>query len=119
LRQGESGLGLAGQREANRRFAEALGYEITAEFCEVETGKGSDAIECRPQLTAALKAANARGQVLGNAELAGMSTRAAAELDPTRYCHTTRPQVVCYGSVAGALAAGCVMDKRGVSKTNK
>jgi DNA invertase Pin-like site-specific DNA recombinase len=56
-KQGESGLGLEAQREANRRFAEAHGYEIVEEFREVETGKGSDAIERRPQLAAALKAA--------------------------------------------------------------
>jgi DNA invertase Pin-like site-specific DNA recombinase len=56
-KQGQSGLGLEAQREANRRFAEVNGYEIAGEFCEVETGKGSDAIERRPQLATALKAA--------------------------------------------------------------
>jgi DNA invertase Pin-like site-specific DNA recombinase len=52
-----SGLGLEAQREANRRFAEANGYDIAAEFCEVETGKGADALDRRPKLAAALKAA--------------------------------------------------------------
>jgi DNA invertase Pin-like site-specific DNA recombinase len=56
-KQGQSGLGLEAQREANRRFAEANGTRIEQEFCEVETGKGSDALERRPQLAAALKAA--------------------------------------------------------------
>jgi DNA invertase Pin-like site-specific DNA recombinase len=56
-RQGRSGLGLEAQREANRRFAEANGYDIAAEFCEVETGKGADALDRRPKLAAALKAA--------------------------------------------------------------
>src|SRR5258708_39403905 len=32
-------------------------FEIVAEFTEVETGKGSDALDRRPQLKAALKAA--------------------------------------------------------------
>jgi DNA invertase Pin-like site-specific DNA recombinase len=32
-------------------------FEITAEFTEIETGKGSDALDRRPQLKAALKAA--------------------------------------------------------------
>src|SRR4029077_9162767 len=56
-KQGQSGLGLAAQRRAVVAFAEAEGFEILAEFTEVETGKGSDALERRPQLRAALKAA--------------------------------------------------------------
>jgi DNA invertase Pin-like site-specific DNA recombinase len=56
-RQGRSGLGLAAQAEAIARFAAAEGLEIVAEFTEVETGKGADALERRPQLAAALKAA--------------------------------------------------------------
>jgi DNA invertase Pin-like site-specific DNA recombinase len=56
-RQGRSGLGLEGQRAAIAAFAKAEGFEITAEFTEVETGKGADALERRPQLRAALKAA--------------------------------------------------------------
>ena len=55
--QGRSGLGLEAQRQAVARFAEAEGFAIIAEFEEVETGKGSDAIERRPQLAAALAAA--------------------------------------------------------------
>jgi DNA invertase Pin-like site-specific DNA recombinase len=56
-KQGRSGLGLEAQRAAVMAFAKAEGFEITAEFTEVETGKGSDALERRPQLRAALKAA--------------------------------------------------------------
>jgi DNA invertase Pin-like site-specific DNA recombinase len=52
--QGKSGLGIEAQREALARFAAAEGFEITAEFVEVETGKGSDALERRPRLAAAL-----------------------------------------------------------------
>ncbi len=55
--QGKSGLGLEGQREAIRRFAEANGMHVEQEFCEIETGKGADALDRRPQLAAALKAA--------------------------------------------------------------
>jgi DNA invertase Pin-like site-specific DNA recombinase len=36
------------------RFAACEGFEILAEFVEVETGKGSDALDRRPQLAAAL-----------------------------------------------------------------
>src|SRR6478609_7309248 len=56
-RQGRSGLGLAAQQTAVKAFAAAEGFEIIAEFTEVETGKGSDALDRRPQLKAALKAA--------------------------------------------------------------
>jgi DNA invertase Pin-like site-specific DNA recombinase len=52
--QGKSGLGLAAQREALARFAAAEDLKIAAEFIEVETGKGSDALDRRPQLAAAL-----------------------------------------------------------------
>jgi DNA invertase Pin-like site-specific DNA recombinase len=52
--QGKSGLGIEAQREAVARFAEAEGLELTSEFVEVETGKGCDALERRPQLAAAL-----------------------------------------------------------------
>jgi len=55
--QGRSGLGLEAQREAITRFAGAEGYELVSEFTEVETGKGADALERRPQLAAALIAA--------------------------------------------------------------
>jgi len=53
-RQGRSGLGIEAQREAVTRFAAAEGFELTGEFVEVETGKGSDALDRRPQLAAAL-----------------------------------------------------------------
>ena len=46
-----------GPAQGRRRFAEAEGFEFVAEFTEVETGKGSDALDRRPQLKAALKAA--------------------------------------------------------------
>lgn len=52
--QGRSGLGLEAQQEALSRFAETEGFELVRVFVEVETGKGSDAIERRPQLAAAL-----------------------------------------------------------------
>ncbi len=55
-RQGRSGLGIEAQRAAVARFAEAEGYTLIAEFTEVETGKGADALDRRPQLAAALAA---------------------------------------------------------------
>ena len=53
-KQGRSGLGIEAQREAIVRFVEAEGYAIAAEHVEVETGKGADAIDRRPELAAAL-----------------------------------------------------------------
>ena len=53
-RQGKSGLGLAAQREAIARFVEAEGLTVLAEHVEVETGKGSDALDRRPVLREAL-----------------------------------------------------------------
>jgi DNA invertase Pin-like site-specific DNA recombinase len=55
--QGRSGLGLEAQRAAIAAFAKAEGFNITAEYTEVETGKGFDALDRRPQLKAALRAA--------------------------------------------------------------
>lgn len=52
--QGRSGLGIEAQRAAIARFAEGEGIEILAEYVEIETGKGSDALARRPELTAAL-----------------------------------------------------------------
>jgi len=56
-RQGKSGLGLEAQQAALARFAEAEGYKLLQTFSETETGKGSDALERRPQLGAAIKLA--------------------------------------------------------------
>ena len=56
-RQGRSGLGIEAQGSTVELFAETEGITIIGEFVEVETGKGSDALERRPQLAAALAAA--------------------------------------------------------------
>lgn len=53
----KSGLGLAAQQEALARFAAAEGYNFLQTFDEVETAKGSDALERRPQLSAAINLA--------------------------------------------------------------
>jgi DNA invertase Pin-like site-specific DNA recombinase len=57
VRQGKSGLGLEAQQGALARFAKAEGFDLVQTFQEVETGKGADALNRRPQLAAALKAA--------------------------------------------------------------
>jgi len=53
-RQGRSGLGIEAQRAAVSRFAEAEGMTLLDELIEIETGKGADALDRRPQLAAAL-----------------------------------------------------------------
>ncbi|MFN9847727.1 MAG: recombinase family protein, partial [Alphaproteobacteria bacterium] len=53
-RQGRSGLGLEAQREAVQRFLSAGGWPPLAEYTEVETGKGANALDKRPELKAAL-----------------------------------------------------------------
>jgi DNA invertase Pin-like site-specific DNA recombinase len=59
-RQGRSGLGIEAQRDTVTRFALAEVIELTAEFVEIETGKGADALDRRPQLAAALAAGRSR-----------------------------------------------------------
>jgi DNA invertase Pin-like site-specific DNA recombinase len=53
-KQGRSGLGIEAQREAIARFAQAEGISLIGEHVEVETGKGADALDRRPQLAMAL-----------------------------------------------------------------
>jgi DNA invertase Pin-like site-specific DNA recombinase len=60
-KQGRSGLGQEAQQEAIRRFADAEGLELAGEFLEVETGKGSDALDRRPQLASAMAQASRLG----------------------------------------------------------
>src|SRR4051812_2283240 len=55
--QQRSGLGIEAQRATVTRFAEAERLTIVAEFVEIETGKGADALDRRPKLTAALATA--------------------------------------------------------------
>lgn len=59
-RQGRSGLGLQAQEERCIAFAAQNGMALVEAFTEVETGKGSDALDRRPQLALALAAARRR-----------------------------------------------------------
>ena len=53
-KQGFSGLGMDAQRAAVEQFAANNDMRIVQEFVEVETGKGADALEQRPELKAAI-----------------------------------------------------------------
>lgn len=68
-KQGRSGLGLEAQREAVNRYMASTGATLVHEFEEVETGKGSNALEKRPQLRAAIALAKKRKAVLVIARL--------------------------------------------------
>lgn len=55
-KQGASGLGLEAQQAAVSSYLRGGDCELIAEYREVETGKGADALVKRPQLRAALDA---------------------------------------------------------------
>lgn len=73
-RQGESGLGLEGQRAAVQPFAAARGLTLIEEVVEVETGTGK---RNRPGLNAALEKARQTGAVLLIAKLDRLSRNVA------------------------------------------
>jgi DNA invertase Pin-like site-specific DNA recombinase len=53
-KQGQSGLGLEAQKASVLSYLDGGGWKLVAEFTEVETGKGANALDRRPQLRAAL-----------------------------------------------------------------
>ena len=71
--QGKSGLGIDVQRDALARFPTAQGFDIAAEHVEVETGKGADALDRRPTLSAALAGAKRRRCKIAVAKLDRLS----------------------------------------------
>ncbi|MFK4530141.1 DNA invertase Pin-like site-specific DNA recombinase [Bradyrhizobium japonicum] len=71
--QGRSGLGLDAQRAALLHFAETERFHIVDEFVEVDSGKGHDALDRRPQLRAALAHAKKHKCHLGVAKLDRLS----------------------------------------------
>jgi DNA invertase Pin-like site-specific DNA recombinase len=72
-KQGHSGLGIEAQKEALERFAATEGFQILRVFVEVESGKGSDALDRRPQLAAALSEARRQRCYVGLAKLDRLS----------------------------------------------
>jgi DNA invertase Pin-like site-specific DNA recombinase len=62
--QNKSGLGEAAQRMAIEQFVKREGLEITAEYFEAESGKGSDALSKRPKLASALAQAKKEGSYI-------------------------------------------------------
>ena len=68
-RQGASGLGLDAQRVVVERYLSERSKTAVGEFCEVETGKGANALEKRPQLRLALEMCKRTGATLLIAKL--------------------------------------------------
>lgn len=64
VEQGRSGLGLEAQAAAIANLVAARGGKLVEDFLEVETGKGADALDRRPVLAQALKAAKAKKATL-------------------------------------------------------
>ena len=69
----KSGLGLEAQRTAIEHFADTEKLTITDEFVEIESGKGADALDLRPQLAAALKLARKQKSSIAVAKLDRLS----------------------------------------------
>jgi DNA invertase Pin-like site-specific DNA recombinase len=55
-KQGQSGLGLEAQKQAVSNYLNGGDWKLINEFTEVETGKGADALDRRPELKAAIEA---------------------------------------------------------------
>lgn len=68
-RQGASGLGLEAQRHTVEQYLTRSSGTALASFTEVETGKGSNALEKRPQLRIALETCKKTGATLLIAKL--------------------------------------------------
>jgi len=68
-KQGESGLGLDAQETSVLSYLNGGEWELLQSFHEVETGKGSNALDRRPQLKAALQACKKHGATLIIAKL--------------------------------------------------
>lgn len=68
-KQGASGLGLDAQRSAVITYLAGSDKTVIGEFLEVETGKGANALEKRPQLRLALEQCRRTGATLLIAKL--------------------------------------------------
>jgi DNA invertase Pin-like site-specific DNA recombinase len=68
-KQGISGLGLDAQRSSVANYLLGSSKTVLAEFVEVETGKGANALARRPQLRLALEACKKHGATLLIAKL--------------------------------------------------
>jgi len=75
--QGKSGLGLQAQLDAVTEFCKTENIDIVCHYEEVETGKGSNALDKRPQLVKALAHAKKENGYLVVAKLDRLSRNVA------------------------------------------
>lgn len=68
-KQGKSGLGLEAQKVSVNNYLQGSINELIAEYTEIETGKGSNALDRRPQLREALEYSRKQGATLVIAKL--------------------------------------------------
>ena len=68
-KQGLSGLGLEAQKIAVSAYLKESEWQLIDEYTEIETGKGANALDKRPQLRAALDYARKQGATLIIAKL--------------------------------------------------
>ncbi len=114
--QGTTSPGIDAQHDAVQRFAQTEGCEVIGEIVEVETGKGADALERRPQLKAALERARKAKAAVCVAKLDRLSRDVhfisgliaqrvqfiVAELVPTRIRSCSTSRHLCGASTEGA-----------------
>ena len=90
-----------------KAFALAEGFEIIAEFTEIETGKGSDALDRRPDVNGGRNPGHCGGAKAGQFELGGGRSRSAlfdsavASERPVGFGRVVEAQTIP-GSTAGA-----------------
>jgi DNA invertase Pin-like site-specific DNA recombinase len=75
--QGKSGLGLQAQLDTVTEFCKTENIDVVAHYQEIETGKGADALDKRPQLARALAHAKKEGACLIVAKLDRLSRNVA------------------------------------------
>lgn len=68
-KQGLSGLGLDAQQASVSHYLQDINHHLMAEYTEIETGKGSNALDKRPQLREALEYSRKHGATLIIAKL--------------------------------------------------
>ena len=68
-KQGQSGLGLEAQKNSVVNYLNGGNWNLIQEFTEIETGKGADALDRRPQLKAAIDACKKQKATLVIAKL--------------------------------------------------
>jgi len=90
-RQGASGLGLQAQQAAVANYLSGVGGHQVAEFEEIESGKGADALARRPQLRAALDVCKRSGACLLLAKLDRLAL-AVVEFFQICRCHLSIAQ---------------------------